>query len=202
MHIWGYLDYPCTTYSDPAQEIKEKYEESSQQDGSGVRISASNRTRMTNPNARTNQTGWTQISRGEFAICSHGNIRELYFPRSSGLVSQPASSPARGSNARWHSGQTVPSPQSSAPQIPQGVVRPASFIDDNVLATGYWQIRATVAPNLEGLPALSDSGIHIPWNHRILTGRILLRTDNRWRKSSIVGFRGWQNRWSSSTINF
>jgi hypothetical protein len=50
-------------------------------------------------------------------------------------------------------------------------------------------------------PSLFLCGIHIPWNRRILLLEFRAEAKSL-ALNFMAGFRGWQNRWSSSTTNF
>jgi hypothetical protein len=90
----------------------------------------------------------------------------------------PTPVPVAWSKARWHSEQTVPSWQTPVPQIPQRVIERASFIRDNLPATGYWQMGAMVHAQSSGSFRLFNFGVYIGWNRRILTARVSSRTEN------------------------
>jgi hypothetical protein len=88
------------------------------------------------------------------------------------------SAPEAGSKARWHSEQIVLSAQTSVPQIPQRVIERASFIRDNVPATGYWQMGAMVDAQCSGSFS-SFQFRRLYWSkRRILTAKVSARTKN------------------------
>jgi hypothetical protein len=72
--------------------------------------------------------------------------------------------PEAESKARWHSEQIVLSWRTSVPQIPHRVIERASFIRDNVPATGYWQMGRRLMHNVQDLFRLFSFGGYIGWN--------------------------------------